>query len=97
MQESTGLTSQLARLLNECGCQEIQTKAYAVEYRAGTPRGETFYQDVKLLFKTSRPFIEKWGCVTEDYENIYRQALKEIRQPDFLVVGNILTVWGYKP
>jgi ubiquinone/menaquinone biosynthesis C-methylase UbiE len=97
MQESTGLTSQLVRLLTESGCQQVQTKAYAMEYRAGMPQGEMFYQDLKLLFQTSRPFIQKRGCAAEDYETIYRQALKDMRQPDFLVAGNMLTVWGYKP
>ncbi len=96
-QESTGLTSHLVRLLAEYGCQQVQTKTYRMVYRAGTPQGETFYQDLKLLFQASRPFIEKRGCAAEEYETTYRQALKEIGQPDFFVAGNILTVWGYKP
>ena len=95
-QESTGLTSHLARLLNECGCQEVKTESYALAYRAGTPQGENFYQDLRLLFQTSLPFIQKWGCGSEEYEGIYRQALKEMRRPDSVVVGNMITVWGRK-
>jgi ubiquinone/menaquinone biosynthesis C-methylase UbiE len=96
-EESTGLTSHLVRLLNQCGCQHIQTKAYPIEYQAGTPEGEAFCENMKLFFQTTRPFIQKWGCASKDYEAIYRQALNEIRQPDFLRVGNLLTAWGSKP
>ncbi len=96
-EENTGLTSQLARLLNQCGCQQVQTKAYALEYRAGTAEGEAFYEDMKLLFQTVRPFIQKWGCAAKDYDAIYQQALEEMRQPDFLATWNILTAWGSKP
>ncbi len=96
-QERTGLTVHLARLLNQQGCEQVQTKVYAMEYRAGTPEGEAFYEDMKLAFQTARPFIEKWGCAARDYGIIYQQALDEIRQPDFHATWNILTAWGSKP
>jgi len=96
-EESAGLTSHLARLLDQRGCQQVQTKAYVIEYRAGTPEGEANCEDLKLLFQTVQPFIQKWGSATQDYEAIYRQALKEMYQPDFLKVGDLLTAWGSKP
>ncbi|HWS84742.1 MAG TPA: methyltransferase domain-containing protein [Ktedonobacteraceae bacterium] len=96
-QENTGLIDHLARLLDQYGCDQVQTKTYAIEYRAGTPEGEAFYENLMLLFQTVRPFIQKWGCVAKDYEAIYQQALQEMRQPDFLAIGTILTAWGSKP
>ena len=96
-QEATGLTSHLARLLNQCGCQQVQTKGCAMEYRVGTEKGEAYYEDLKLYFQTLQPFIQKWGCAAKNYEAIYRQALEEMRQPDFLGIGNLLTAWGSKP
>ncbi|HWS84745.1 MAG TPA: class I SAM-dependent methyltransferase [Ktedonobacteraceae bacterium] len=96
-QESTGLTSHLAGLLNWCGCQQIQTKAYPIEYRGGTPEGEAFCENLKLAFQTLRPFIQKWGYAVRDYAAIYRQAFDEIRQPDSLIIVNMLTAWGCKP
>ena len=95
-EESAGLTSHLARLLDQRGCQQVQTKACVIEYRAGTPEGEAYCEDLKLLFQTVQPFIQKWGSATQDYEAIYRQALKEMYQPDFRRVGNLLTAWGSK-
>src|SRR5262249_3809606 len=59
-QESAGLINHLARLLDQYGCEQVQTKAYAMEYRVGTPEGEAYSEDLKLMFQTTRPFIQKW-------------------------------------
>jgi ubiquinone/menaquinone biosynthesis C-methylase UbiE len=96
-QESAGLTDHLARLLDQYGCQQIQTKAYAIEYQAGMAEGQAHYEDLMLVFQTGRPFIQKWGCASQDYEAIHQQALGEIRQPDFHATWDMLTVWGNKP
>lgn len=93
-QESTGLTDHLPRLLKQHGCHQVQTKVYTLQYRAGTPEGEAFYEDWTLLFQTLSPFIQKWGCASKDYEVIYQQALDEMQQPDFHATWNLLTVWG---
>ncbi len=41
-----------------------------------------------------RPFLQKWGCLSQDYDAICRQALEEMQQSDFHVIWNLLTVWG---
>ncbi len=96
-QESTGLTSQLASLLNQCECQQVQTKVSAMEYRAETMEGGTFYEDMANFFRAVYPFIQKWRCDSKDYGAIYHRALKEMRQPNFHTTVNLLTVWGSKP
>jgi ubiquinone/menaquinone biosynthesis C-methylase UbiE len=96
-QARTALTFQLAQLLKQHGCQQVQTKAYAIEYRAGTAEGEAFCEDMMLAFQTFRSFLQKWGCAAKDYEVIYQQALNEMHQPDFLAMGKMLTAWGSKP
>ncbi|HEY4033431.1 MAG TPA: class I SAM-dependent methyltransferase [Ktedonobacteraceae bacterium] len=95
--EATGLTSRLAQLLDQYGCDQVQTKVYALEYRAGTAEGKAFYEDMMLGFQTARPFIQKWANIGEEYEVIYQQALKEMQQPDFQVTWRLLTFWGHKP
>jgi ubiquinone/menaquinone biosynthesis C-methylase UbiE len=96
-QERTGLTSHLAQLLDQYGCEQVQTKAYGLEYQAGTVEGETYYENAALFFQTIRPFIQKWGCASKNYEGVYQQALAEMHQPDFLATINLLTAWGSKP
>ncbi|HEX3640271.1 MAG TPA: class I SAM-dependent methyltransferase [Ktedonobacteraceae bacterium] len=96
-QESTGLIDHLVRLLDQYGCQQVQTKAHVMEYRAGTPEGRAYYEDMMLMFQTLCPFIQKWGCASKDYEAIYQQALKEMSQPNFHGTWDVLTAWGNKP
>ncbi len=96
-QESTGVIDHLPRLLKQHGCKQVQTKAHVIEYRTGTAEGEAFCEDMLLLFQTLRPFLQKWGCTSKNYEVIYQQALNEMRQPDFLATINLLTAWGNKP
>src|SRR5258707_8882663 len=71
-QESAGVTKHLAEQLSlrGYGCQDIRTKAHALEYRAGTVEGQAFYEDMKYIFQVIRPFIEKMGCIDKDYDTI---------------------------
>jgi len=96
-QECTGLTSHLTRLLDQYGCEQIQAKAYTMDYQAGMVEGEAYCEDVKLAFQTLRPFLQKWGCTTKDYGIIYQQAVDEMGQPNFHATWDLLTVWGSKP
>jgi ubiquinone/menaquinone biosynthesis C-methylase UbiE len=91
---SDGVTSQLARLLHQHGLQDIQTHPYILEYRAGTPQGQSFMEDIALFLQTILPFLRKWTRVPADYESIRQQALIEMQQPDFVAYGKMLTAWG---
>jgi ubiquinone/menaquinone biosynthesis C-methylase UbiE len=92
--KSDGLTSELPRLLSQHGLKHVQTRAFTVEYRAGTQEWEDFYRDMELFFRTSQPFLHKWMRLPEDYETIRQQALSEMQQPDFVAKGRMVTVWG---
>ena len=95
--EIWGITSILAQLLSESGCQSVQTKAYTLEYPAGTVAAQNFAQDSMYLFQTLRPFLRKWDCAPEDYDAIYDQALIEMQQNNFHATWDFLTAWGTKP
>lgn len=94
-----GVTSQLTRLLEQYGLKDVQTHAYTLECRAGTPEGQHFYEDMKIAFRVNNitPFLKKWTRVPDDYEAIYQQALREMQQPDFEVPWKLLTAWGKNP
>ncbi len=94
--EHDGLTSHLASLLKQHGCRNVQTKAYTLEYRAGTTEGQAYYKNAAYAIQTLRPFLEKWGCITKDYDAICKQALEEMQEPDFHATSNVLTAWGSK-
>jgi ubiquinone/menaquinone biosynthesis C-methylase UbiE len=96
-QESAGLTAHLAPLLSQHGCQQVQTRAYSLQYRAGTPEGQAYAKNGEYVLRTLRPFLQKWGCMIRDYNTIRRQVLKEIQRPDFCATWHLLTAWGIKP
>ncbi len=92
-----GVTGKLAHLLDQHGLQQVQTRAYTLEYRAGTLEGQHYVHDIELLFRTVLPFLRKWTSVPDDYEQIYQQMLSETQQPDFVVTQGLLTAWGSVP
>jgi ubiquinone/menaquinone biosynthesis C-methylase UbiE len=91
-----GLTSQLAGLLQKVGLQNVQTRAYSIEYRAGTPEGQLFIADISHLYRTVVPFLRKWTRIPDDYQTIYQQMLSEMQQPDFVTTFPFITSWGTK-
>ncbi|GAC1642699.1 MAG: 27-O-demethylrifamycin SV methyltransferase [Ktedonobacteraceae bacterium] len=93
VEEGTGLTAHLARLLKQYVGNQVQTRTYALQFQAGTPEGQAYYEDMARVFKTTLPFIQKWGCAPGDYDAIYQQALKEMQKSDFHVTWNYLTAW----
>ncbi len=95
--DSHGVTSRLASLLHRYGLQHVQTRVHTLEYRAGTTEGHLFYEDMRRVFRTVVPFLQKWSRVPDDYEVIYQQALSEMQQPDFVATWKLLTAWGIAP
>ncbi|HLI71594.1 MAG TPA: class I SAM-dependent methyltransferase [Ktedonobacteraceae bacterium] len=88
---------ELARLLNQHGLQQVQTRAYALEFRGDTDEGQSFAEDYQRAYRTIAPFLQKWTCVPDNYEDIYQEMVKEMHQPDCVTIWNLLTVWGTRP
>ena len=95
--DSKGVTSQLAALLQRHGLEHVQTHAHTLEYRAGTPLGQLYLEDVRHISQTLLPFLRQWTRIPEDYEILRQQALSEIQQPGFVATWNFLTAWGNTP
>lgn len=93
-QSSDGATRELPHLLHQHSCQQVQIRAHRQEYRAGTPEGKLFLEDITISFRIILPFLRKWIRLPNDYEDLYQQMLQETRQADFVAEGRMLTVWG---
>jgi ubiquinone/menaquinone biosynthesis C-methylase UbiE len=93
---ANGVTEELAGLLEQQEIQNVQTCVYRPEVHAGTTRGQLFVEDMKYLFRTHLPFLQKWTRVPDDYEALYEQMLRELEQPDFVVTSQVITAWGMK-
>ncbi|HET8840432.1 MAG TPA: methyltransferase domain-containing protein [Ktedonobacteraceae bacterium] len=96
-QTSTGLTSRIPSLMTQYGFGKVQTKGHALEYRAGTPETQMYNEDMIAASRTLRPFLKKWGCLSNDYEELCQQLVTETQAPDFYSLWNFQTIWGIKP
>jgi len=92
--EKSGVSSQLERLLQRVGLQNVQTRAYTLEYHGATAEGKQFYENIKLIFQTALPFMQKWSRVPENYEQLVQQALNDMQQPGFFAAWGMVTAWG---
>ena len=95
-QQATGVSDDLAGLLEQQEVQNVQTCIYRAEVHAGTTQGQLFVEDMKYLFRTHLPFLQKWTRIPDDYENLYEQMLRELERPDFAVTSQVVTAWGRK-
>lgn len=95
--EGPAVINNLAPVMRRHGVQDVQTRALIFEYRAGTPEGEGFIEDMTLAYRNLVPFIRKWTRIPDDYETIYQQALTEMQLPDFVGRMGMLTAWGTSP
>lgn len=95
--ESNGVTKELADVLTRHGFQKVQTRSYTLEYHAGTPEWQSYYDDSSRGLRTFLPFLRKWTSVPDNYDELCQQALNEMRQPDFVAVWPLLTAWGTTP
>lgn len=95
--QQDGLTRELVPLLNQHKLEQVQTRAYTLEYRAGTVELQRFFENVKYMTRTLLPFLQRWTDVPDDYEALCQQALYEMQQPDFVATMHLLTAWGTAP
>ena len=92
---TAGLTPVLGRLLSDAGFQNIQKKAYAIDFSAGSESHASIYQNFMVSFKLMQPFLIKMGATTqEEVDRIYYQALSDMQSDDFCGLAYFLTVWG---
>lgn len=94
---SHGLANDLARLLHQYGVQNVQTRASLLEFRAGTADVQSFAENMRLAYRTTVPFLRKWGHLPDDYETLYQEMLRDMQQPGFAGSWSLLTAWGHKP
>lgn len=94
--DHNGIISELPHLLKRFDVQNLQTHLHKLEFRAGTFEGQHFSEDMNHVFRTMAPFLQKWGCLPDDYKAICQQARDEMERPNFVAVWSLFVVWGSK-
>ena len=93
-----GITPMLSRFLRNAGCQDIQYAAHAIDFSAGSPAHEEFFQNMMIGLQLLQPFLLRLKVITqEEIDQLYQQALTEVQSDDFCAVMYYLSAWGRKP
>ena len=80
----TGLIDRLSALLLRHDFQNIQLRKIPFTYRSETESGKALFENLVHAFHTSRPFLQRYGCLPQDYDALCQQAIHEMQQPDFV-------------
>jgi len=91
-----GVAHDLARLLDQYGVKNVQTRRSTQECPIGTPEGESFAQDFRLGFRGIVPFVRKWRGLPDDYETVYQAMVDAMQKPDYVASWSLITAWGAK-
>jgi ubiquinone/menaquinone biosynthesis C-methylase UbiE len=94
--DSRSMITELPRQFARHSVENIQTKEYTLHIQAGTVHYNLFTADMAHVYRVALPFLRKWLKVPDNYDEIYQQALDEMRRPDFEAAWTLLTVWGTK-
>jgi ubiquinone/menaquinone biosynthesis C-methylase UbiE len=96
--DKNGSGSRLAALLQQCaGVSEVRTQIHSLEHRAGTEQGQRFIEDTLATWQVIVPFLQKWITLPENYDQLCLQARREMAQPHFAAIWQMVTAWGTKP
>jgi ubiquinone/menaquinone biosynthesis C-methylase UbiE len=95
---NAAITAMLGYLLRSAGYQHIQRTPYAFDCSMGSELHEAIYQDYKLIFKLTQPFLHKiGGFKQEELDELYNKVLFEMQQEDFCAIWFFLSAWAQKP
>ncbi|GAC1354093.1 MAG: hypothetical protein NVS4B11_28880 [Ktedonobacteraceae bacterium] len=93
-----GITPMLSGFLHDVGYQNIQQRAFAIDFSATGKNHEYMYQNLSMTFLLVQPFLIKLGLATEEeLTQLYKQAIEDMQLNTFRAIWYYLTAWGEKP
>ncbi len=94
---SLGITSCMGRWLRDAGYRIAQDQAYAIEVSAGTKGHEMFARQAYVFGNQVQPFLlETKATTATEFEEVFTQMQKEIRDESFCGLCFLRTVVGVK-
>jgi len=94
--DPAGMIPHLVPLLNRYGVRQLQSKPHRIEFHAGTDACRIYIEDVTHAMRAIKPFLHKWGCLGDDYEQVCQIAQSEMRCSEFEATWELLALWGVK-
>jgi ubiquinone/menaquinone biosynthesis C-methylase UbiE len=92
------ITAQLAPLLRQAGCRNVQIKAHAIDWSNGTPAYAAMTHNIQMEMRLTEAYHLAAGVATQAaLEQTYEQMLIELQQENFSAVHYLLSASGEKP
>ncbi len=96
--QTLGIVPMLGRFLLDAGYVSLGKAAMPVDASARMDAHWQFYQNFKVLHRLLKPFLLQMKVTTsEEFEQLYEQAMEDIESDSFCALNFILTAWGEKP
>jgi ubiquinone/menaquinone biosynthesis C-methylase UbiE len=103
--QTFGITALLERFLAQAGCQDIRSRATAINFSAGAKMHQAMLENVRVFFKLIQPlqlrlrsqFPDAGMPNQEELDYLYNLMLAEMLDEEFAAIFYLLTVWGQKP
>ena len=92
-----GTTNMLSLFLKRANYENIQQRAYAIDFSAGTAIHESNRQNLLIVYKLLQPLFVQMQLVSQqELDRLYEQMEEEIQAEDFCGIDYYLTVYGRK-
>lgn len=96
--QTLGIVPMLGHFLLDASYTSLGKMAMPIDASAHMDAHWQFYQNFKVLHRLLKPFLLHMKVTTsEEFEQLYEQALEDIESDSFRAMSFILTVWGEKP
>ncbi|QBD76080.1 class I SAM-dependent methyltransferase [Ktedonosporobacter rubrisoli] len=93
-----GLTSMLGALLAGAGIKNIREIPYMLNYSAGEPANFALTHNWEVVLALLMPFLKNSKAASqEELEQLYQQALVEMRRDAFRGIWCFMSTYGEKP
>src|SRR5579875_4149554 len=94
----SNVTPLLGAFLTEAGCQQIHLRPHVLDFSAATTANVAMFENLKVGFKLSQPFLIKMGVATqEELDELYDKVLADMLSESFRALWYFLSVDGRLP
>jgi ubiquinone/menaquinone biosynthesis C-methylase UbiE len=90
-----GITPMLERLFSQCGYNNIEHQAYAVNFSTDAEAWADFYRNTEIVFDEAILLLQRMEPANaQDIQALYQRMLAEMQQNDFCGMWYLLSVCG---
>jgi SAM-dependent methyltransferase len=95
---SFGIVHRLGTLLREAGFAEVSSAPFVLDASSGSALHLSTSKNTEVAYALLKPFLLRVGVVgAEEFEQLYRQALIDLRVPGFTCLSFGCSVWAMRP